>query len=118
MTIVLGSAGYRVVTASDGRQGLECLAAESPDLVLVDLLMPGMDGLEFCQRVRQLPQLGSLPLALFTAMASSDVRHRARSAGANAVLVKPFERLALLDELARLLDRSGSAAAPQADHGP
>lgn len=109
MSIVLGKAGYRVLTAGDGARGLERLVAERPDLVIVDLLMPGMDGLEFCRNFRQLPGLGTRPLAMLTAMASDEVRRQACQAGADAVFVKPFERLELLAELARLLERSAAA---------
>lgn len=112
MTIVLGKAGYRVATASDGHAGLECLAIERPDVVLVDLLMPGIDGLEFCRRVRDRPGLADLPLVLFTAMASAEVRRQARNAGANSIMMKPFDRTELLDCLARLRDgMSGGSGA-------
>jgi CheY-like chemotaxis protein len=104
MTIVLGKAGYRVATATGGDRGLETLSTERPDLVIVDLLMPGMDGLEFCRRVRAQTQSADLPLMLSTAMATDDVRQQALGAGVDAVLTKPFERPALLEELARLLD--------------
>jgi DNA-binding response OmpR family regulator len=105
MAIVLGKAGYRVVTVTGGQQGLECLFTEQPDIVVVDLMMPGMDGLEFCRRVRAAGSRGAVPLAVFTAMGSDDVRQHALRAGADTVLVKPFERQALLAELARLVDR-------------
>lgn len=111
MRIVLGTAGYRVVTASDGLQGLERLSGERPDIVVVDFMMPGMDGFEFCRRVRGLPVLGDTPLVLCTALASDDVRRQALSVGVDAVLLKPFERPALLDELARLLDAEPANAA-------
>ena len=106
MTIVLGKAGYRVATASDGLQGLECLRTEQPDIVVGDFLMPRMDGLEFCRRVRGLPALGGIPLVMSTALGSDDIYQQALGAGVDAVLLKPFERQALLDELARLLDAS------------
>ena len=110
MTIVLGKAGYRVATASDGLAGLECLAMERPQVVLVDLLMPGIDGFEFCRRVRARPDLADLPLMLLTAMASMEVQQQARNAGVNSIMAKPFDRAELLECLARLQDgmRGGS----------
>jgi CheY-like chemotaxis protein len=120
MTIVLGNAGYRVVTASDGPAGLERLVAEQPDIVMVDLMMPGMDGLEFCSCVRALPALGDTPLVLATAIAADDVREQALNAGVDALLVKPFERPLLLGELERLLEAAranpaGSGVRPRPD---
>jgi CheY-like chemotaxis protein len=114
MTTVLGRAGYRVLSAPDGPRGLECLTADCPDIVLVDLLMPGMDGLEFCRRLRPLPGLAALPIVLFTAMASAEIRLQAHAAGADLVILKPFERTALLDELACLLDRDRAGTAGDA----
>jgi CheY-like chemotaxis protein len=113
MTIILGKAGFRVTTAADGERGLEAMSVERPDIVLVDLMMPVMDGLQFCRQVRAQESLGDLPLVLSTAMASEEVRQQALDAGANAVLTKPFERPALLAELARLLDPGTSAAAAE-----
>lgn len=114
MTTVLGRAGYRVLTAPDGSRGLECLTRVCPDIVLVDLLMPGMDGLEFCRRLRRLPGLAALPIVLFTAMACGEIRLQARAAGADLVILKPFERTTLLDELACLLDRNRAGIASDA----
>lgn len=115
MKIVLGKAGYRVATASDGYAGLECLAIERPDVVLVDLLMPGIDGFEFCRRVRERPGLAELPLVLFTAMASAEVQRQARSAGANSIMMKPFDRTELLECLARLRDGMRGGSGPESN---
>ena len=112
MTIVLSKAGYRVVTASDGHAGLEFLAIERPHVVLVDLLMPGIDGFEFCRRVRASPDLADLPLVLLTAMASAEVQQQARKAGANSFMVKPFDRAELLECIARLQDGMHGGSGP------
>ena len=72
MTMVLGHAGYRVLSASNADDGLVVLDRERPDLVMVDLLMPGTDGIGFCDQARAMPGLGTLPLVLFTAMANSE----------------------------------------------
>jgi DNA-binding response OmpR family regulator len=109
MTIVFGKAGYRVVTAEDATRGLEALREQRPDAVLVDLLMPGIDGLEFCRQARVARGAGELVLALFTAMASDEIRRMAIAAGADEVFVKPFDRSELLARLADLLGRVGNA---------
>jgi DNA-binding response OmpR family regulator len=115
MTIVLGAAGYSVVTANDAPAGLRSLAVEPPDVVLVDFLMPGMNGLEFCRKVREARGPGAPPLVLFTAMASGEIRAQAQRAGVDHIMVKPFDRSELLDRLAELLGRSGSSPAPRSD---
>lgn len=103
MQIVLGHAGYHVLAALNAEDGLGILYRERPDLVMVDLLMPGTDGITFCRQVRQLPGHDALKLVLFTAMAGADTRQQALLAGADEVLVKPFEREELLGRLERLL---------------
>lgn len=111
MNIVLGHAGYRVLSATNAEDGLVVLGRERPDLVMVDLLMPGIDGIGFCEQARALPGQRRLPLVLFTAMANAETRRKALNAGADDVLVKPFERQALLERLEQLLASSGDEAA-------
>src|SRR3990167_8540820 len=107
MRIVLGKSGYRVVTAEDATRGLEVLREQRPDAVLVDFLMPGIDGLEFCRQARVAQGASKPVLALFTAMASDEIRRRAEEAGADEVFVKPFDLSELLSRLAELLGRVG-----------
>lgn len=107
MRIVLGKSGYRVVTAEDATRGLEVLREQRPDAVLVDFLMPGIDGLEFCRQARVAQGASEPVLALFTAMASDEIRRRAQEAGADEVFVKPFDLSELLSRLAELLGRVG-----------
>lgn len=107
MQIVLRHAGYHVLAAPDAETGLEILDRERPDLVLVDLLMPGTDGISFCRRARQRPGNDALPLVLFTAMAAADTRQQALQAGADDMLIKPFDRGELLGRLEQLLARHG-----------
>jgi len=64
---VLSPKGFRVVTASTGEEALDVLGKEHPDLVLLDILMPGMDGYEVCHRIRQDPQTAFLPVIMITA---------------------------------------------------
>lgn len=107
MRIVLGKSGYRVVTAEDATRGLEVLREQRPDAVLVDFLMPGIDGLEFCRQARVAQGASKPVLALFTAMASDEIRRRAEEAGADEVFVKPFDLPEFLSRLAELLGRVG-----------
>ena len=103
MRIVLRHAGYRVVAAPGPQAAIALLATERPDAALVDLLMPGMSGLEFCRWVRGRPEFGSLRFVLLTGMDTEETRQEAREAGADAVVTKPFDRLRLLEQLSALL---------------
>ncbi len=84
----LGRAGYRVRTASDGHIGLAELAKERPDLVLLDLMLPGVDGLEILRRIRA--EDPTLPVLVLTAMGSEDDKIRGLDLGANDYVTKPF----------------------------
>ena len=84
----LGRAGYRVRTASDGHIGLAELAKERPDLVLLDLMLPGVDGLEILRRIRA--EDPTLPVLVLTAMGSDEDKIRGLDLGANDYVTKPF----------------------------
>jgi CheY-like chemotaxis protein len=89
LQFVLQRAGYDVVLASDGEQGIQALAARGVDLVLTDLKMPGMDGFDVLRYVRQSPR--PVPVVLMTAYGSPEMAEEARRLGAFAYLAKPFE---------------------------
>lgn len=103
MRIVLRHAGYRVVAAPGPQAAIAMLATEQPAVAIVDLLMPGMTGLELCRWMRAQPALASMRFVLLTGMDTGDTRAEARAAGADAVVTKPFDRISLLDQLASLL---------------
>ena len=103
MGIVLRHAGYRVVAVPAAPAAVALLATERPAVALVDLLMPGMDGLEFCRWVRGQPQLEQMRFVLLTGMDTDETRREARAAGADAVVTKPFDRIRLLEQLTSLL---------------
>jgi DNA-binding response OmpR family regulator len=108
MRIILRHAGYRVLAAPDGAAAIALLATERPAAALVDLLMPGMSGLEFCQWVRTRPEFQGMRFVLLTGMDTEETRAEAREAGADAVVTKPFDRVGLLSRLTDLIG-SGSA---------
>jgi CheY-like chemotaxis protein len=103
MRIVLRHAGYRVVAAPDSHTAIALLAAETPAAALVDLLMPGMSGLEFCRWVRARPEFASIRFVLLTGMDTAETHGEACAAGADAVVTKPFDRVRLLERLKELL---------------
>ena len=88
--------GHRVVIATDGPGALLAARADGPDLVLLDVSMPGMDGLEVCRGLRADPATASLPVILVTALADRNHRLEGIAAGANDYLTKPIDRPDLL----------------------
>ena len=82
---------YRVVEAVDGHDGLERARQLVPDLILCDIMMPGMDGEELCRAIRRDPDIDFLPVVMITARAGRDVRLSALEGGADDYLVKPFD---------------------------
>jgi two-component system chemotaxis sensor kinase CheA len=101
---ILETAGYDVVTAADGAQAWELLQAQPVDLVVSDVDMPNVTGIELCRMIRGSGQFPDLPVVLVTSLGSDDDRRRGAEAGADAYLVKSaFDRQALLEAVGRLL---------------
>ena len=99
LTALLERAGYRAVTASDGPSGLAAAFEIAPDLVLLDVGLPGMDGLEICRRLRADPRTVTLPVVLLTGRTSVDDVVAGLDAGADDFLAKPFHEAELLARL-------------------
>ncbi len=111
----LGLAGYEVDTASGGEEGLSRIAAHPPDAVLLDIGMPGVDGLEACRRLRAAGD--RVPVLMLTARDAVEDRIDGLDAGADDYLVKPFDMGELKARLRALLRRAG-AGDGDADAGP
>jgi signal transduction histidine kinase len=92
---VLTSNGYAVTAASSGTDALEKVASELPDLVLLDIQMPGIDGYEVCRRLRADPRTAFLPVVMITS-SDTEVRVNALEAGADDFVLKPFDQQELL----------------------
>lgn len=100
MKTILELEGYRVIEARDGAEALELLRGSTrPDLILLDLMMPVMDGREFRERQRKDPLLGAIPVVLVSAFSLADANVAAM--GAVGYLRKPFELETLLEIVAR-----------------
>ena len=102
---------FDVTSATDGEAALEILRRGLPDLVVVDIMMPGLDGISLCRRIRQLPGGASVPLIVFTALSDSGDLEAARDAGANRVICKPFNLAGLGQAVQDLLPESMAASA-------
>jgi DNA-binding response OmpR family regulator len=98
MEINLRLEGFEVVTARDGPEVLAKAVAVRPDLVLLDVLMPGIDGYSICAQIRADANLAAVPVIIVTANYSLADVEAARRAGADDFLVKPFQPAALLDK--------------------
>lgn len=102
LRLVLVAEGYRVVTAASGPAALEEIRARIPDILLIDLVMPGMDGMEVCRRARHLAGGGKMSIVVLSGMDDAAVRRAALEAGVDAFLTKPFLRPELRECLARV----------------
>jgi class 3 adenylate cyclase/CheY-like chemotaxis protein len=98
---VLSPRGYNVLTALSGHDALEQLSQHEVDLVLLDIVMPGMDGYEVCRRIRAVPQWRFLPVVMITASGSQEKR-QALEAGADDFVSKPFDQAELIARVASL----------------
>jgi adenylate cyclase len=87
----LEAAGYEVMEAEDGSRALELMAGRTPDVVLLDVMMPRMHGFELCQRLRQEPRTASIPILMVTALAERHERLMGIKVGANDFLLKPVD---------------------------
>ncbi|MBV9100217.1 MAG: response regulator [Candidatus Dormibacteraeota bacterium] len=95
VAMYLSIEGYDVATAYNGEDGLAQIALQRPDLVILDVMMPGMDGLEACRRIRNNPETTGIPVLMFSALSGDDDIERARNAGANNMITKPFNLVGL-----------------------
>lgn len=99
LELILRNAGYKLITAADGREAVATCLAQQPDLVLMDLRMPGMDGFEAVATLRK--QGFKRPIVVLTASESEEDRARAEAAGCDAYVLKTLD----MSGLERLLDR-------------
>ena len=104
--------GYRVVLAVDGQAGVELAGTEAPDLVLMDMSLPVLDGWEATRRLKADPATAHLPVIALTAHAMSGDRERAIAAGCDDYDTKPIELARLLGKIEALLAASAAAGAP------
>jgi two-component system response regulator MprA len=103
--------GYQVITAADGREALAQIQAHQPDLIVLDRMMPGIDGLEVARRVRD---IDATPILMLTARDAIEDRVAGLDSGADDYLVKPFAPQELLARIRALLRRIESPNAPRA----
>jgi len=106
MTIRLESYGYEVITAVNGQEGLTKAKSESPDLILLDVMMPEIDGFEVCKLLKDDEQYSGIPIIICTAMAQTADIETSNKSGADAYVSKPFDHKILLSKIEELLKKS------------
>jgi DNA-binding response OmpR family regulator len=102
--------GYRVIVAADGPTGIEAAKSERPDLILLDVVMPNMGGLEVCRRLRVEPELRETPIILLTVLQGPNIIAKGREAGATSTISKPFGPEHIISVIKRILGRRSDLA--------
>jgi two-component system cell cycle response regulator DivK len=106
--LILRDAGHTVLSVADGESGMAAAAALHPDLILMDLALPFVDGWEATRRLKADPATRDIPVVAFTAHVLQEDADRAREAGCVAVIAKPFEINTLLDQIEALVEQQRS----------
>jgi CheY-like chemotaxis protein len=120
VSLWLQDLGYRVLTAVNGEDAVEITKIARPDLILMDIGMPLMDGLEATRYIRQTPEISNLPIIFLTAFDNKEFRQRAGDAGGDGYLTKPFDFDRLSKLILNLLPKEaqpGEAKAESAQQG-
>ena len=111
--------GYQVTVAMDGQDGLKKAQTEAPDLVILDLMLPKLNGYEVCTMLKQDARYQKMPVLMFSAKAQEKDEKLGRECGADAYVRKPFKAQELLDQVKTLLAQSvSSAGKPASTSGP
>lgn len=103
VTYILEQRGFQVCSARDGTSGIERAVAERPDLVILDIQLPQMDGYEVAKALRAVDVLGDTPIVAVTSYAMPGDREKALAVGCNGYLEKPIEPLSFVEEISRIL---------------
>jgi twitching motility two-component system response regulator PilG len=104
-SILLSAKGYKVTGVMDGRMALEEISTEMPDLVLLDIMLPSLDGFEVCRRIKENPETSTIPVVMLTARKNSQDRAHGLEAGADAYITKPFKSAQVLETIESLLNK-------------
>jgi DNA-binding response OmpR family regulator len=105
VSLRLQASGYEVVTAVDGQEGLEKARSMNPDLIILDLMLPKIDGYKVCRMLKFDEKYKKIPIILFTARSQDSDKKTGEDVGADAYITKPFEAQVLLAKIKELMDR-------------
>lgn len=112
LQFLLKKAGYDVHTAENGEQALEAIARAKPDLVLLDVMMPKVDGFTVCHRIKTNPEWQDVRIIILTAKARDVERDKGLALGADDYIAKPFSTRDAINRVAAVLGRSAPSVAP------
>ena len=107
LNISLSKAGYQIIEADNGETAFEVANKEHPDLIISDIMMPQMDGIELCWMIRENSEVPLVPFIFLTSFDDSEMEIRGFRAGADEYLSKPIDRKELLERVEELLERTG-----------
>lgn len=99
----LTSAGYEVITADEGIVGLKKARSENPDLIILDLILPGINGFQICSLLKKDPKYCSIPIIMLTGLTEEREKEIGGALGADAYFTKPFKHQELLEKISELL---------------
>jgi len=103
LSSLLRKAGFGVTSADDGKAGLQAAKKSVFDLIITDVNMPEMDGIELLKNLRKLPEYSFKPILILTTEFSQEMKQKGKDAGATGWLVKPFDPEKLIDVISRIL---------------
>jgi len=106
--MTLESDAYEILEAADGSEALELARTHHPDLLLLDVMMPGMTGLEVCRALKSDPETAGITIVMLTARAQEADREAGQAAGAESYFTKPFSPVALLRKVDEIFSAPGS----------
>ncbi len=112
LTITLEAEGFRVLSAATGEQGLQMARAENPALILLDLMLPSISGLEICRQIRADPEISTVPILMLTAKGTETDKVVGLEVGADDYVIKPFSPRELTARVKALLRRSRATGVP------
>ncbi len=104
-SILLTSKGYEVKGVSNGQAALDAVAEEHPDLILLDIMLPEVDGFEVCRRIKNDDQTRHIPVIMLTAKKSREDMARGEKVGADWYITKPFKSAMVIETIQRFLSR-------------
>lgn len=107
-TILLTVSGFEVISAITGKMAIDKIGVEKFDLVLLDIMLPDIDGFEVCRQIRKDPRTATVKIIMLTGKKNQEDHDRGVLCGADSYIVKPFKSAMIIDEINRQLSRSGT----------
>jgi len=105
-SILLTTKGYLVQGATTGLAALEAIASETPDLILLDIMLPELDGFEVCKQVKKNPQTRHIPIIFLSAKKTPEDLARSKEVGGDQYITKPFKSARVMEAIEKLLERN------------